>query len=288
LLRTAFAAVLLLPITALRISADSQDRARDLIERAIANQHRDDAAIYSYERAQKRVDYNHGVLVSDETYRLVPTGTGRLSLLVKRAGQPVDLASYQRELRDWQQVLSHAIDPGDPRERRSEAERREIDRKRAHLIDAIGRAFRPTWLGETVEDGRSLARIQFDPDSTFIPDSRETELFRHVRAVVWIDEQTAQLVRARAEIISDISLGDGFLGKIDRGGHFNIDQVQVAPDLWLPSRVEYSIRGRRFFIPFEERKVTLTSHYGFIGSPLQASKVVRGDLASGRLFSSDP
>ena len=265
----------------------SPGRARALVERVIANQHRNDRALYDYERVERRVSYNDRSVASDETYRLVPTGTGRLSLLVERGDRPVSLSAYQKELRDWQEVLLHAIDPNDPREQHSKQLQEQRDRKRAGLIDAIGRAFRFTWLGEVVVNGRTLAHLALDPDPSFQPTSRETEMLRHVHANAWIDVEAAQLVRGRADITSDISAGGGIVGKIYSGGWFEIEQEEAAPGIWLPARVEYSIRGRMFLFSFTEHKLDVSSRYRYIGTPRQALEVARRDLASGKIFPGD-
>jgi hypothetical protein len=267
--------------------AGGEGRARELVERVIANQHRNDRAIYGYERVQRRVSYEGRSVVSDETYRLVPTGTGHLSLLVKRGDEPVSLARYQEELRNWQSVLRHAIDPNDPREAHSEQVQRRRDRKRAELIDDIGRAFHFTWLGEEVVNGRTLAHIALDPDPSFQPDSRESEILRHVHATAWVDEEAAQLARGRAEITSDVSTAGGIVGKIYHGGWFEIAQAEVAPGIWQPERMEFSIRGRMFLFSFDEHKLEATSRYRHIGSPREALEVVGRELGSGEMFPGD-
>lgn len=263
-------------------------QARALVERTIANQHRDDAALYDYERVERRVSYRDSTISSDETYRLVPTGTGRLSLLLKRGGQPVSLATYRKELRGWEDNLHHALNPEDPGEQRAEARRKRLDAERAKLIDAIGQAFRFTWLGEEVVNGRTLAHIALDPNPSFQSDSRKEELLRHVRATVWIDEQAGQLVRGKAEIISNVLVGGGLISKIYAGGWFEVEQAEAAPGIWLPTRTEFSIRGRMLLFPFSEHKLTETSRYRYVGTPQQALETVRKDLASGKPFPSDP
>lgn len=268
--------------------AGPEGRARELAARVIANQHRNDRALYDYERVERRVSYQGHSAATDETYRLVPTGTGRLSLLVKRGDQPVSLASYQKQLRDWQGVLRHAIDPNDPREQHSKEVQARRDGKRAELIDDIGRAFHFTWLGEEVVNGRKLAHIALDPDPSFRPASREAEMLRHVRATVWIDEQAAQLVRGRAEITSDITSGGGVVGKIYPGGWYEIAQAEAAPGTWEPERTEFSIRGRMFLFSFTEHKLVESSRYRYVGTPRQALEVARRDIASGRPFPGDP
>lgn len=270
-------------------AAATQVRARELVERTIANQHRDDDALVQYERVERRIQYDDNKsVVSDKTYRLVPTGTGRLSLLIKRGDQPVDLNFYRKQLRAWQDILTHAVDPNDPRQRRSESVRREQGRRRADLIDAINRAFVITWDGEEEWNGRTLAKIQLNPNPAFQPTSRAGEMPRHVRATAWVDEQSAQLVRAKADIISEIPVLAGIAGKIESGGYFEIKQSEVSPGVWLPTRIEYSVRGRKFILPFAEHQVHLTTHYRLIGTPLQALREVHNELARGQNYSTDP
>lgn len=268
---------------------DQANHARDLIERTIANQHRNDAAIYDYGRVEERISYgDDGGVDSDEIYRLVPTGTNRLSLLLRRDGHPVDLATYRKELDAWQEALQMALDPNDPREQQQEAKRRERDRKRSELIDAVGRAFQFKWLGEQVENGRKVAEIELDPNPSFRPTSRDTEMLRHVRATAWIDEDADQLVRGRADITGSISVGAGLVARIYSGGWFQIDQGEVAPGIWLPTRSEFSIRGRMFLFSFGQHKLTKDWDYRWMGRPEQALEVARKDLASNALFTAGP
>lgn len=276
--------LLLAATLAPRASLGAQNRARELVERVIANQHRDDAALYDYERIEERITYEDHSVKSDKIYRLVPTGNDRASLLLQRGDQPVDLETYRKELLDWQQALEVALDPKNPAEKRAEAKRRERERKRREMINAVGRAFVFKWLGEKVVNGRTLAKIELDPNPSFQPTSRGTEMLRHARATVWIDEDAAQLVRGRAEIISSIRVAGGIVAQIYPGGWYEINQTEVAPGVWFPSRAEYSIRGRIFLFSVSQHKLTKDWDYRYVGSPRQALALVRKDLASNRLF----
>lgn len=265
----------------------AQNRARVLVERTIANQHRDDAAIYKYERVERKVEFKDGSISSDETYRLVPTGTGHLSLLIRRDGKPVSADRYQKELKNWEGVLLHAIHPNDPREQHSEQVQQNRDRKRAKLINAIGKAYQFSWLGEKEVDGRTLVHIALDPNPAFHPNSRETQMLAHARATVWIDKEAAQVVRGRAEIISGFSVGIGLLSRIN-SGWFEIEQRKVAKGIWLPTRTEYSIHGRLLLFPLNEHKLTETSQYHYVGTSHQALALVRKEIRDGETFSGNP
>ncbi len=262
----------------------TQEQVRALVARVIRNQHRDDAALYEFERIEHRISYRDSSVASDETYRIVPTGTGRLSLLVARGSQPVSLARYQKELRLWESALENALHPSDPAQQRVVALRQRRDRERAQLIDAIGRAFRFTWLGEQKVNGRALAHLALEPNPSFQPASRKEEMLRHVRADVWIDERAAQLVRGKAVIASDVPVAGGLLAEIYAGGWFRLEQSEAAPGVLLPASEEYSVRGRRIFFPYTEHKLTETSGYRRLGGPAQALEVVRKELASGKPF----
>lgn len=286
-MRNALMTIALLAL-ALAPGAGPQNRARELAERTIANQHHDDAAIYQYERVEQRIAYEDHSVSSDEIYRLVPTGTGRLSLLLQRGGQAVDLATYQKELRAWVERLHIALDPNDPREKQLEAKRRQRDSKRARLINDVARAFHFKWLGEKEQDGRKLAEIELDPNPSFQPHSREAEMLRHVRATAWIDEQSAQLVEGHAEIISSINVVGGIVAKIYPDGWFQIDQEKVAPGVWFPTRIEYSIRGRLFVVSVSQHKLTKDWDYRWVGSPEKALALAQKDLASNTLFPFHP
>ena len=277
-----FAAIAGRPLSAQRLQP------RQLVERTIANQHRDDAALYEYERIEHRITYQNGAVSNDRTYRVVPTGTGRLSLLVKNGGAAVSPDAYRKELRWWRDVLRHAVNPNDPREQYSEQVRRERDSRRAKLIDAIGRAFRFTWMGDEVVGGRTLAHIALDPNPDFQPDSRETEVLRHVRAEVWIDVRAEQLVRGRAEITSAISVAGGIVSRIYPGGWFEIEQREVAAGVWLPELTEYQYRQRMFLFSSKVHRLIKTSGYRYVGTPQQALETVERELRSGLSFSPGP
>lgn len=256
---------------------------RALIALTIAHQHADDLAVYQFEHIERRIRFSDGAIASDRTYRVVPTGTGTLSLLLRRGNQPVAPAEYQQALRNWEQVLLHAINPRDPFQQQSLERRQQRDRERASLIDAIPQALIFSPAGEERQGGRLWTRFRFEPNPRFRPNSRLAEMFRHVRGTAWIDRDAAQLARATAEIISDISIGGGIAGQIDRGGWFHIEQAPVAAGVWLPVRIEYAISGRKFLFSFREHLRTDATCYRWIGSPADALRLVRIELAGGAL-----
>ena len=94
--------------------AEIQARAQKLID----NQHRNDEALEQYERIERHVDRTAGDtprVLEDRTYRVVPTGTGTMKLLLKDNGKPVDPADYHKQLIAWRDLLELMLKPDDPR-----------------------------------------------------------------------------------------------------------------------------------------------------------------------------
>ena len=262
-----------------------------LVDRVITNQHRDDAALEQYERLERRQirrSAQDTIPAEDKTFRLVPTGTGTVRVQVEEGGRPVDAALYRKQLRDAEQALVWALHPNESRQRQRVEKGDKRRRERAELVDAVRNAYRFTWLGRETRNGRTLVQLQLDPNPAFKPTSRNMSLLASVHARVWVDEAAAQLVRLEAEVIRDISFGGGILGKIYRGGQFVIDQVEVAPGVWLPTRYDYNFNGRKFLFGFEMHELTEVSHYRHIGPPKDALVAIRRELGTGASSSPAP
>jgi len=253
---------------------------QDLLSRIIANQHRNDVVLDTFERLEHHVERNgsNGRVTEDKLYRVVPTGSGTLKLLVRENNQPVSPVEYQRQLRDWEHVLQVAVHPDDPRQVAVVAKQKKKLKDRERLINSVSNAYVLTWMGREVRDGRVLEKIQLNPNPAYQLRGDSTDWLVHARATIWVDASAGQLVRADASIVRDISIGGGILGKVYRGGHFIMEQVPVAPGIWEPSLYQYDISGRKFLFIFTLHEVTSLGHYRLIGSPSQALAVVQDDL----------
>jgi hypothetical protein len=259
-----------------------------LVARMIANQHHNDQANYEYEHVERRMRFSGAGATEDKTYRVVPTGTGTLSLLVKEGRQPVELDAYLKQLRGWEHVLTIALTANDPREQESEEKRRKRDRNRAELVGAVAEAFQFTWLDRESLNGRAVVKLRLEPNPGYRPASNATDLLTHVEAIVWIDEQAAQVVAAQARIIRDIAIGGGIVGKIYKGGWFQLTQQPVTSEIWEPARIEYAVAGRKFLFPSVAHARTDYRRYERIGPPREAIGLARSELKSGQAFAGDP
>jgi len=276
------------------ISAAPGPSASEIRERAkllTDNQHKNDEALEQYEHVDRYIDRTGGDgarTTEDRTYRVVPHGVGTMRILVKNGDTPVSPAEYRRQLLVWEGVLETMTRPDDPRAKsyREKYEKRKRDRQ--HFVDAAGEAFLVKWVGAETKNGRACDVFELDPNPQFHPHSMFEDAFLHVMAKVWVDQQQTQIVRGEVHVLSDISFGGGILGKLYKGGSVVMEQEEVAPGIWLPTRYEYDFSGRKFLFSFEQHQAIEASHYRKVGSPQDALALVKSELASGKPFSGDP
>lgn len=254
---------------------------RALLERAAANQHHNDKALAVYERYERHIarqENDQTRVVEDKTFRVVPTGTGTLKLVVEESGRKISPDFYRKQLGDLERALAGALNPNDraQKERVEKFQRRQ--RERAELVDAMRDAFRYSFLGRETKDGRTLVKFRLEPNPDYRPRSRTVEILLHARATIWVDEEAAQLVRGEAEIIRDISFGGGVLGKVYRGGQFILVQAPAGEGLWMPARYEYDFSGRKFLFSFDVNETTEIRGYRRVGPPAEALAIIRREL----------
>jgi hypothetical protein len=256
------------------------DQIASLLARLAENQHHNDRALEEFERVERVISRKEGEgseVLSEHTDRVLPSGTGIMRLAMSQGGSPVSPQAYRRELQGAIDALELAIHPND-RYRQDMVKFEKRRRDRAELVDAAVKVFRVTWAGRETQGSRTLAKLLFTPDPNYKAPNRVTSLFEHVRATLWVDESAAQLVRAEAEITSDISFGGGIIAKVYHGGHFSMEQSEAAPDIWLPSLYVYEVDGRKFLFGFGVHERTEITTYRRVGAPAEAIELLRTEL----------
>jgi hypothetical protein len=261
-------------------------------EELMANQHADDRALELYERIEHHVDRSDGDapdrILSDKTYRVVPTGAGTQKILLRDGDKAADSATYSREMRVLAEVLRTMADPNNPKARAALAKREKREHDRAEFVDAMKDALLSKWLSADSRNGRKCDVFELDPNPDFHPRSMFQNALSHVTAKIWVDHESDQLVWGEAHVMSDISVGGGIVGKVYRGSRISMGQEEVAPGIWLPTHYQYDFTGRKFLFSFQEHQTIDVSHYRRVGRAGEALTIVEGELTSGKAVREDP
>jgi hypothetical protein len=254
---------------------------QELSARVIANQHHNDQMLDQYERIEhtwvRKPGTNPPVIQQETLSRILPTGTGIMRLPLTAPDKPANPAAYRAQLVYLANVLTAVAHP-DATEQQTLERYQKRQKDRADMVSNVGSAFRFSWLGREMRDGKLLIKLQMDPSPSFHPTTPTAQVLTHVRAVVWVDESNAQVVHMEAEVISDVYFGAGIIAKLYRGGRFVMDQAEVAPGIWEPVRYDYNFDGRKFVFGFGDHETTEFSQYRRVGSPAEELQAVRNEL----------
>jgi hypothetical protein len=259
-----------------------------LLDRVIANQKKDEAALEVYERMERletRKSPNDPDPTSIKITRVIPSGTGMDKIPVKADGNPLDPAEYLARLEGLARALALIVDNN--RAQRGAMEKYAKRRKdRNEVIDATRDAFLFTFLDREPRGDRMLAKYEMSPNPAFKPTSRFATILTKVHGYVWIDENAGELARIEGEVTEDIPFGL-FLGKIYKGSHFMQERYEVKPGLWQASFSQYDFDGRKLFSGFSIHERAFYSNYRYIGPPKEALEVIRKELARAELNKAD-
>lgn len=276
---------------ATQAQAPSPAEMAERTDELIAHQQADERAVDEYEHMDREIDRSGGTnarVLEDRTFRVVPTGTGTLRILLNNNGRTTDPADYRRQLQAWKDVLELALRPEDPRAKTAYAKFEKKKHDRAEMISSMKEAFTQKWVGHETLNGRDCDVVELEPNPSFHPHSMLQEALNHFKAKAWVDHDSNQLARGVANVTRDISVGGGILGKLYKGGVFSFDQAPVAPGVWLPTRYQYDFTGRKFLFTFEVHQVVEIRQYRRIGPPKEALILVQNEIASGKVVTANP
>jgi hypothetical protein len=269
----------------------TDDELRVRTQKLLANQHSDDEALELYDRVERHIDRTGGAnprTIDDKTYRVVPTGMGNTKILLHEEGKPTDASAYARQLQTLEDVLQTTANPDDPKGKAANAKFQKRMHDRAQFVDAASEAYTAKWVARESWNGHDCDVITLDPNPKFQPHSMFQDAFAHTTAKLWVDRQAIQIVHGEAHVTSDISFGGGILGKLYRGSVVSLDQAEITPGIWLPTRYQYDFAGRKFLFSFDQHQVIDVTRYRRVGSPKEALQIVQGELSNGKTFSEDP
>ena len=148
----------------------------------------------------------------------------------------------EREISNARDQLESLVN--DPNVRKKN--RGEIDadsRKSDELLNMLPDAF---LFADDGREGKSV-RLKFRPNPRYRPRSNKSRVFHSMKGILLIDAREIRLARLSGSLMSDVEFGFGILGKLRKGGTFDVVQTEVAPNDWEVSLLDVHISGRALF-----------------------------------------
>jgi hypothetical protein len=184
-------------------------------------------------RYEERLDWNWG----SETRSVIETADGRADRVVLFNGEPLSPEQQAKQEHRLNKLLSdHDAVKNEMKDQKSETQRR------VRMVKAFPKAFFFDFAGSE----KGLLRFDFRPDPEFSPKDRETQMYRGMKGSVWIEPVQERIVRIEGVVVKDVSFGWGVVGRLYKGGIYEIAQTQLSPGRWRITSMDINLKGKMF------------------------------------------
>jgi hypothetical protein len=180
-----------------------------------------------------------------QTHLYVETNDAMAGMLIALNDQPLTAQQQQTEAGH----LAWLVNNPDQLHKKQAREKEDTDRT-VRIVKALPEAFRYEYAG--TETGRArlgkagdeLVRVKFTPNPGYVPPSHVEQVLAGMEGYLLIDVQAKRLARIDGELFKDVTFGWGIIGRLDKGGHFVVQQADVGDGAWEIMEMHLNITGR--------------------------------------------
>ncbi len=235
----------LAPISARAQKQDARSFVRSVVQHELAAD-KNDHSRWMFRDANKTSDKNTVTLV-------LQTAQGDLSKTIETNGRP--LTSQQRQADE--QKMHQFVTDADLRQKQKHDNEQDSE-KAAALTRMLPDAFLWTVTGRN----GAQTMLSFKPDPKFNPPTREARVFAAMAGTMVVNTSQKRIKSLKGALTEDVDFGFGILGKLEKGGTFNVERQQIAPNIWEITATHIHIQGHALiFKSISEQQDEETDHY---------------------------
>ncbi len=169
-------------------------------------------------------------------------------MVIANNDQPLSPQQHQAEI-DRLNWLA-----GNPEQLKKKHAREKEDADRTlRIVKALPDAFRYEYAGtepgtaEMGNSGHELEKLTFTPNPNYSPPSKVEQVLEGMQGFLLIDTTERRIARIDGTLFRDVSFGWGIIGKLDKGGHFVVQQADVGDGSWELTAMSLRITGKILF-----------------------------------------
>jgi hypothetical protein len=208
----------------------SQGSANDLARRVVTNElnFQDDRTNWMYRLEKEQSG-------KKQVEEIVETKEGSLSRLISMNDQPLTVTQQMEEDQRLRELM---INRSAQQKLRRTREAETLQGRR--LFKMLPDAFMFSYAGA---EG-NLVKLSFRPNPSFHPPSLEARVFHDMEGEMWVDCKYERLAAFNGHLTQSVKFGFGLLGHLDKGGHFEVKQAEVAPGHWDMTILSFEMTGK--------------------------------------------
>ncbi|HUA15544.1 MAG TPA: hypothetical protein VMG31_09610 [Verrucomicrobiae bacterium] len=213
----------------------------ELVRQAVANEvaANNNTAIKHMFRSRKQTPKG------SQTRLYVETNDAMAGMLIASNDQPLTQQQEQAETNH----LAWLVGNPDALRKKQAREKEDADHT-LRIVKALPTAFRYQYDGTengttTIgREGDQLVRLKFSPNPSYSPPTRVEQVLIGMQGYLLIDPEERRIARIDGTLFRDVTFGWGIFGRLDKGGHFLVDQADVGDDAWELTRMSLKITGK--------------------------------------------
>jgi hypothetical protein len=168
----------------------------------------------------------------------VDTSGGQLCRILQRDGH---VLTPQEQAQEKKHIHDVVTNPGE--QKKKQKAQQEDDRKAAELVNMLPNGFLYEYDGEQGE----YTRLKFRPNPDFSPPSREATVFHCMAGTMLVDRRQKRLADLKGTLIRNVDFGWGMLGRLNKGGTFEVRRQDVGENHWVTTLLDVHIYGKALF-----------------------------------------
>jgi hypothetical protein len=103
--------------------------------------------------------------------------------------------------------------------------------------------------------------LRATPRAGYNPPNMEAGVLTGMKGRLWIDTRTFQWVKVEAQVIHPVTIG-GFLATVEPGTRFELENMRMSGDIWLPEHFAMLSRAKILFM-FSRRKSSDETYFDY-------------------------
>jgi hypothetical protein len=169
----------------------------------------------------------------------VETAEGPVTRLALSNGLALSAATQQQEEARLQRLLAS------PQEQARRSQEFAEDEAR---IGSVMSLMPDAFLYQYEADENGCQRLSFRPNPHYSVHSIEARVLHAMSGTLWIDARMKRVVRVDGHVEENLDFGYGILGRLYKGGWFQLERTQVSPTEWKTDRLEVHLLGRALLV----------------------------------------
>ncbi len=174
----------------------------------------------------------------DTTFAIVETPEGNLKRKIEDHGQP--LTSDDRAADD---ARIGALMKDKAKQQKMKKDSAHDDEQADELLNLLPTAF--VWT--IVSENGDLVTLNFKPDANFDAPNMEARVFADMAGEVVVSRSENRIRSMKGQMVDDVKILGGVIGKLHKGGTFQVEHREVAPHHWQLTELHVHIVGHILF-----------------------------------------